>query len=78
MEPCANTRKTTTAEPQPDLALTLVVTARVDRMRQGYTAPTNKALIALAVRLQWITVAIDIHQDEMPPQLRCPQQDSLR
>ena len=39
------------------------VTNRLGRMRTRYTAPTNEALIALAVRLQWITVAIDCSQD---------------
>jgi hypothetical protein len=28
-------------------------------MRDRYTAPTNEALITLAVRLQWISLAID-------------------
>lgn len=28
-------------------------------MRDRYSAPTNEALIALAVRLQWISLAID-------------------
>jgi DNA-binding CsgD family transcriptional regulator len=28
-------------------------------MRDRYTAPTNECLIALAVRLQWIALAID-------------------
>ncbi|HVP63669.1 MAG TPA: hypothetical protein VMT82_02165 [candidate division Zixibacteria bacterium] len=31
-------------------------------MRARYTAPTNEALIAIAVRLQWIAVAVEIHQ----------------
>lgn len=29
------------------------------KMRNRYTAPTNESLIALAVRLQWISVAIE-------------------
>src|SRR3954469_7620480 len=39
------------------------ITACVEKMRDRYTAPTNEALIALAVRLQWIEIAVDIHQD---------------
>lgn len=35
------------------------VTNSVANMRTRYTAPTNEALVALAVRLQWITLAID-------------------
>lgn len=35
------------------------VTNAVGNMRDRYTAPTNEALTALAVRLQWIAVAID-------------------
>jgi DNA-binding CsgD family transcriptional regulator len=35
------------------------VTNRLGRMRHRYTAPTNEALIALAVHLQWIAIAID-------------------
>jgi hypothetical protein len=30
-------------------------------MRDGYTTPANEALIALAVRLQWIPDAVGIH-----------------
>jgi hypothetical protein len=33
-------------------------------MRERYTAASNEALIALAIRFQWIEIAIDIHQDE--------------
>ncbi len=32
-------------------------------MRERYTATTNEALIALAIPLQWIEIAIDIHPD---------------
>ena len=35
------------------------VTNALGRMRARYTTPTNEALIALAVRLQWINVAIE-------------------
>jgi hypothetical protein len=28
-------------------------------MRNRYTAPTNETLVTLAVRLQWITLAIE-------------------
>ena len=35
------------------------VSNALGRMRDRYTAPTNEALIALAVRLQWITLAVD-------------------
>lgn len=35
------------------------VTSALGRMRARYTAATNEALIALAVRLQWVTLAID-------------------
>jgi hypothetical protein len=33
-------------------------------MRDRYTTPTNEALIDPAIRLQWIAVAIDVHQHE--------------
>jgi hypothetical protein len=33
-------------------------------MRSRYTAPTNEALIALAVRLQWITLVIQCAEEE--------------
>lgn len=36
------------------------VSNALGRMRTRYTAPTNEALIAIAVRLQWISVAIDV------------------
>ncbi len=35
------------------------VTNSLGKMRDRYTAPTNESLIALAVRLQWIVIAID-------------------
>lgn len=35
------------------------VTSSLGRMRALYTAATNQALIALAIRLQWITLAIE-------------------
>jgi len=35
------------------------VTSSVSLMRTRYAAPTNEALVALAVRLQWITIAIE-------------------
>jgi DNA-binding NarL/FixJ family response regulator len=38
------------------------VTQALAKMRARYTAPTNEALIAIAVRLQWIAVAVEIHQ----------------
>ncbi len=34
------------------------------RMRDRYAAPTNEALIALAIQLQWVGLTVDIHQDE--------------
>jgi hypothetical protein len=37
------------------------VTGALGHMRERYTTPTNEALIALATRLQWITVAIEVH-----------------
>jgi DNA-binding CsgD family transcriptional regulator len=43
------------------------VTNALGRMRDRYTAPTNEALTALAIRLQWIAVAIDVHQPEASP-----------
>ncbi len=36
------------------------VTNALGRMRDRYTTPTNESLIALATRLQWIELAIDI------------------
>ena len=35
------------------------VTNALGKMRTRYTTPTNESLIALAVRLQWIVLAID-------------------
>ena len=43
------------------------VTNALGHMRDRYTAPTNEALIALAMRLQWIEIGIEIHQDETCP-----------
>ena len=40
------------------------VTSALANMRERYTTTTNEALIALAIRLQWIEIAIEIHQDE--------------
>ena len=42
------------------------VSNALGRMRLRYTAPTNEALIALAVRLQWIAVTIDCTQSTFP------------
>jgi DNA-binding NarL/FixJ family response regulator len=39
------------------------VTSALANMRERYTTTTNEALVALAIRLQWIEIAIDIHQD---------------
>jgi|CZKD01.1.fsa_nt_gi DNA-binding CsgD family transcriptional regulator len=46
------------------------VTSALANMRERYTTTTNEALIALAIRLQWIEIAIDIHQDEASPDPR--------
>jgi DNA-binding NarL/FixJ family response regulator len=35
------------------------ITQALAKMRARYTAATNEALIAIAVRLQWIALAID-------------------
>jgi DNA-binding CsgD family transcriptional regulator len=35
------------------------VTSKLQQMRNRYTARTNEALVALAVRLEWIAVAIE-------------------
>jgi len=35
------------------------VTHSLERMRNRYTAPTNESLLVLALRLQWITIAIE-------------------
>ena len=42
-----------------DLAYHSVSNA-LSRMRLRYTAPTNEALVAIAVRLQWISLAIEL------------------
>ncbi len=39
------------------------VTSALGNMRARYTTTSNEALVALAIRLQWIEIAIDIHQD---------------
>jgi DNA-binding NarL/FixJ family response regulator len=46
------------------------VTSALGNMRARYTTTSNEALIALAIRLQWIEIAIDIHPDATypPPQ----------
>lgn len=48
------------------------VTSALANMRERYTTRSNEALVALAIRLQWIDIAIDIHQDAIspPPQTR--------
>jgi DNA-binding CsgD family transcriptional regulator len=38
---------------------TRAITSALERMRNRYTAPTNESLVALAVRLQWITLAVE-------------------
>jgi hypothetical protein len=43
------------------------VTSALANRRERYTAASNEALIALAIRLQWIEIAIDIRQDETSP-----------
>ena len=43
------------------------VTNALGRMRDRYTTPTNEALIALAVRLQWIAVTIECEDDLTQP-----------
>jgi len=35
------------------------ITAAVERMRDRYTAATNTALVALAIRLEWIALRIE-------------------
>jgi len=35
------------------------VTSAIERMRNRYTAPNNEALVALAIRLQWIALQIE-------------------
>lgn len=41
------------------------VTNALGRMRDRYTKPTNEALIALASRLQWITLAVDCRSQRL-------------
>ena len=43
------------------------VTNTIATMRSRYTAPTNEALIALAVRLQWITLSINCAEYNAQP-----------
>ena len=43
------------------------VTSALANMRERYTTTTNEALVALAIRLHWIEIAIDIHQDATSP-----------
>ena len=38
------------------------VTSTLARMPDRYAAPSYEALVALAIRLQWIEIAIDIHE----------------
>jgi len=38
---------------------TRCITSALERMRHRYTTPTNAALIALAIRLQWIALSIE-------------------
>jgi DNA-binding CsgD family transcriptional regulator len=42
------------------------ITSALARMRDRYTAPSNEALVALAIRLQWIEIAVEIQPE--PPQ----------
>jgi DNA-binding NarL/FixJ family response regulator len=47
---------------------TRTVTNTLGQMGERHSAPTNEALTAAAVRLQWIEIDIDIHQgDSSPP-----------
>jgi len=39
------------------------ITAALHRMRDRYNFPTNEALIAVAVKLEWIPLAIDTTDD---------------
>jgi len=39
------------------------ITAALHRMRDRYNLPTNEALIAAAVKLEWIPLAIDTTDD---------------
>ena len=40
------------------------VASSLGNTRARYTTTSNEALIALAIRLQWIKIAIDIHEDD--------------
>jgi DNA-binding CsgD family transcriptional regulator len=40
-------------------AKTRTITSAVERMRARYTVPTLTALVALAIRLEWIALAIE-------------------
>lgn len=41
------------------------IAATLEHMRHRYTAPTNEALVALAVRLQWIVLAIECAEQQL-------------
>lgn len=43
------------------------VASALANMRERYTTASNEALVALAIRLQWIEIAIEIHQDATSP-----------
>lgn len=43
------------------------VTNALGHMRNRYTAPTNETLIALAIRLQWISIAIECEDELATP-----------
>jgi len=43
------------------------VSNALGRTRFGYAAPTNEALIALALHLQWITLRIDCTDESSMP-----------
>ena len=51
------------------------VNSALANMRECYAAGSNEALIALAVRLQWIELAIEIHHDETPHHRNRPKVD---
>lgn len=42
------------------------ITGTLEKMRGRYTARTNEALVALAIRLQWVKLAIDCDEREPP------------
>ena len=45
------------------------ITVALRRMRDRYNFPTNEALIAAALKLEWIPLAIDTHRrPKAPPQ----------